>query len=243
MIGFRLSALPCGDVRFLRDRQRDDGGYTAATRGDVRDAPSDGRVVQDVRELCPQVSNAYLFGHGGMVPERALMYTCVHVEGCSMASKGTITPDGYRLVRRPNHPLANRWGSVPEHREVLFDAIGDGEHPCHWCGRTLTWRGRVGAQINADHLDEDRLNNARENLVPACLDCNTRRGTNGRGLRELAKDLAALDDPLVVKALRALADHMESSQFRRASLLAFEIRGLAIDIQALNERAIAGMEP
>lgn len=88
-----------------------------------------------------------------------------------------ITAQGYRsLTGQWDHPL--RWanGEVLEHRKVLYDDIGDGPHECYWnhlsgCGKTeLQWGGTGG--IHADHLDGDKLNNSRENLVPSCLSCN-----------------------------------------------------------------------
>lgn len=89
--------------------------------------------------------------------------------------QGSITEEGYRVLHIPGHPLARQQGKVLEHRVVLHAAIGDGAHPCHWCGRQLTWIGPPNSRICADHLDENRLNNVPENLVPACLDCNTKR--------------------------------------------------------------------
>lgn len=77
MTGLGLPTLPLS--RFS-DSKRNDGGYAPTTRRHVGDLPAHGRVVEHVRELRPQVSNAHLFGHGGMVPERPLMYTGVHVE-------------------------------------------------------------------------------------------------------------------------------------------------------------------
>lgn len=89
----------------------------------------------------------------------------------------SYTGDGYRLIYAPQHPLASSVGQVLEHRMVLYDSIGDGPHPCHWCGKELDWGGAGG--ILADHIDEDKANNIRLNLVPACSRCNTRRS---RGL-------------------------------------------------------------
>lgn len=62
------------------------------------------------------------------------------------------------------------------HREVLFAKIGDGEHPCNWCGRVLTW----GLDLLTDHVDGDKLNNEPSNLVPACNPCNVRRGKQAK---------------------------------------------------------------
>jgi hypothetical protein len=90
---------------------------------------------------------------------------------------GYVNEYGYRVVHLPSHPLAEgrAQGKVEHHRVILFDAIGEGPHPCHWCERPLTWRGLPSQRISVDHLDHDRLNNDLGNLVPSCLDCNTKR--------------------------------------------------------------------
>lgn len=96
----------------------------------------------------------------------------------AMPGSGSINEYGYRVLNNPAHPLARAQGKVLEHRAVLYDSIGPGAHPCHWCGARLGWdlvNGRGG--LNVDHLDDDKLNNDPANLVPACLDCNTKRGT------------------------------------------------------------------
>src|SRR6266498_2775450 len=86
----------------------------------------------------------------------------------------------YRYLRMPDHPLATR-GIVPEHRAVLYAAIGPGDHPCHWCGRLVKW-GMPGQKqgdtlkLVVDHLDDNGVNNDRSNLVPSCYACNTSRG-------------------------------------------------------------------
>lgn len=77
-----------------------------------------------------------------------------------------------------DHPLSYVGGQVAEHRRVLFDSIGPGSHPCHWCGIQVTWQvkqyNRIGNLI-VDHVDGDRWNNRLGNLVPSCGRCNTRR--------------------------------------------------------------------
>lgn len=90
--------------------------------------------------------------------------------------EGSVNGDGYRVIKAPGHPLATAQGKLLEHRAVLYAAIGDGLHPCHWCGKKLPWRGGAARAINVDHLDDNRLNNALTNLVVSCLDCNTKRG-------------------------------------------------------------------
>lgn len=86
----------------------------------------------------------------------------------------TITEGGYKALPKrvyKNHPLACSNGYLLEHRKVLYDKYGDGDQECFWCGTMLTWK-----QIKGDHLDENKLNNAIDNLVISCNTCNRARG-------------------------------------------------------------------
>lgn len=92
------------------------------------------------------------------------------------------TSNGYALVYRPTHPLARTSGSlagwVLEHRVILFERVGPGAHPCHWCAASVAWHKqypRDADALVADHLDGDKLNNVPSNLVPACNPCNSTR--------------------------------------------------------------------
>jgi hypothetical protein len=92
---------------------------------------------------------------------------------------------GYIAAFRPDHPLAQRTGWQYEHRIVLYDMIGAGEHPCHWCGKALSWKINYNAADNrglgVDHLDRDRTNNTVANLVPSCRSCNNARRVRDYG--------------------------------------------------------------
>lgn len=81
-----------------------------------------------------------------------------------------------------HHPLASPTGSAWEHRSVLFDKIGDGNHPCHWCGTELDWflDRRNPAALQVDHLNSIGDDNRPENLVPSCRNCNVARGAQAR---------------------------------------------------------------
>lgn len=77
---------------------------------------------------------------------------------------------GYLMVRDPDHPTAARGGLVYVHRAVLYDKLGPGAHPCHYCGRLVVW----GDTLCGDHLDGDKANNDPANLAPCCHGCNTK---------------------------------------------------------------------
>ncbi len=83
---------------------------------------------------------------------------------------------GYELVKMPGHPVAQANGWAYEHRVVLYDAIGEGPHPCHWCGKSVCWHTdfrRDADYLIVDHLDNNPSNNDRDNLAPSCSPCNT----------------------------------------------------------------------
>ena len=90
----------------------------------------------------------------------------------------------YKRISMPGHPLADCQGCVAEHRLVLWDKIGPGEHKCRWCDRRISWDATIGSRdprpLVPDHLDGNRLNNAPENLVEACNPCNVMRGRSDR---------------------------------------------------------------
>lgn len=73
------------------------------------------------------------------------------------------------------HFLSNAAGFTGLHRLVLFDKIGAGPHPCHWCLRPVDWLLDFEAKLYTDHLDWNKANNDPGNLVPACQRCNCLR--------------------------------------------------------------------
>ncbi len=88
----------------------------------------------------------------------------------------------YRTTYIPaDHPLAVATGAKPivrttRHRVILWDKIGAGPHPCHWCGEPVDWKPWPAPDcLVVDHLDGDTKNNDDANLAPACDRCNKGR--------------------------------------------------------------------
>ncbi len=87
------------------------------------------------------------------------------------------------MTRAVGHPLAPPSGAVAISRVTLYDRIGPGEHPCHWCGDLVEWMVGRGVRnpraLLVDHLDHDATNDDPANLVPSCNPCNSHRRHNG----------------------------------------------------------------
>jgi hypothetical protein len=87
----------------------------------------------------------------------------------------------YRSVYLPRHPLAGRGGKVYAHRAALYDKIGCGPHPCHWCAELVDWHPRGHPdELHSDHLNGVGDDNRPENLVPSCRGCNVTRALQAR---------------------------------------------------------------
>jgi hypothetical protein len=73
------------------------------------------------------------------------------------------------------HPLNSGSNKILAHRLALWEKIGPGPHPCHYCGVLVDWilsaDTRKGALIS-EHVDRDPANNDQDNLVPSCQRCN-----------------------------------------------------------------------
>jgi hypothetical protein len=109
-------------------------------------------------------------------PARACSRSCRGKLAWQNRSPGT----SYTKLYLPGHPLADERGAVSTHRAVLYEKLGPGSHPCHWCGAPLTWQpvglARRRGSIRTDHLDGNPRNNDPANLVPSCNGCNVKRG-------------------------------------------------------------------
>lgn len=84
-----------------------------------------------------------------------------------------VTSNGYiKLSAQRDHPLAESQGHLYEHRAVLYDHIGPGQHQCFWCAVEVEWED---GSLVVDHLDWIKTNNDPPNLKPSCTPCNVRR--------------------------------------------------------------------
>ena len=103
--------------------------------------------------------------------------------------EGHVTQSGYRVLYRPGHPIAGRNGTAFEHRVILYERIGPGQHDCFWCGKQVSWEVTSGpGRLVADHLNHERLDNRAENLEPACDQCNgAAPGLRGRYLKLIGR--------------------------------------------------------
>jgi hypothetical protein len=80
-------------------------------------------------------------------------------------------PAGYQKVREPDHPLANGYPYVYEHRVVLYNYLNGKISCCELCGDSITWES-----CHVDHKDCDVTNNEVSNLRATCRPCNVYRG-------------------------------------------------------------------
>lgn len=94
-------------------------------------------------------------------------------------SRQKLAKKRYRILTRPNHPLADNRGRILEHRMVLFNSMGGGRWPCFWCGTPLEW----GVNLFVDHRNHDKQDNRLENLLPSCNSCNAGRTINNPRVR------------------------------------------------------------
>lgn len=128
----------------------------------------------------------------------------------STLKDGLLTHSGgYLLEHRPDHPLARGSSRVYQHRVVYHAHHGDGPFSCHWCGVTVTWD-----DMHVDHLDDDRANNDKRNLVASCPRCNQARGVEK--MKATYRQRNGVTHEGVTRTLQEWADHIGIS---RPSLL------------------------
>lgn len=81
-----------------------------------------------------------------------------------------VKSNGYTMVKAADHPLANSAGWVYEHRKVCYDEKGGAAPFCFWCEAPLDWE-----TLHVDHVNHQKQDNRRENLVTSCPLCNQHR--------------------------------------------------------------------
>lgn len=141
-------------------------------------------------------------------PGRFCSRDCYNAAGRGLR---TAVTKGPRMRRAPDHPLAPPSGVVAVSRLVLFDKIGPGGHPCHWCDAPLTWTAGGGPadpnNLLVDHLDWDRNNNDPDNLVPSCNSCNAHRTRRGDRRRLEQGEQVVLWSGVPTRAIERKCEH------------------------------------
>lgn len=111
----------------------------------------------------------------------------------------------HRMRSAHGHPIAPPSGIVAIARLNLYETIGAGPHPCHWCGELVTWRPGNRTAIDAlfaDHLDWDTTNDDPANLVAACNPCNAHRRKTRHSKRIVEDDLTVMWGGVSTRAVR-----------------------------------------
>lgn len=82
----------------------------------------------------------------------------------------------------PDHPVVPPCGTTHLSRIILYDAIGEGPHKCHWCNTPVYWTTTYQGHdaLIVDHIDGDYTNDDLSNLVPSCNTCNNNRTRTGK---------------------------------------------------------------
>lgn len=83
-----------------------------------------------------------------------------------------LSTSGYTIMKRPDHPIAQKQGLIYEHRLIMYAKYGEDIPPCELCGAKSDWRNR---NTHIDHIDENKTNNHPSNLRVLCNSCNVNR--------------------------------------------------------------------
>lgn len=90
-----------------------------------------------------------------------------------------VIAKGYVQIKVPGHPTAYKptgWALL--HRKLMWDAFGEGPHPCWGCGKSLEWsssgdyQSSYSSALVVNHLNEDTSDNTLKNLTFSCNQCN-----------------------------------------------------------------------
>lgn len=90
---------------------------------------------------------------------------------------------GYVQIRKPEHPLSNKYGMVYEHRLACYERHGGVCPACYWCGVSIDWE-----VCHVDHLNDLKDDNRTDNLVVTCNGCNRLRGAIPNFMRRISPD-------------------------------------------------------
>ena len=71
-----------------------------------------------------------------------------------------------------DHPLADARGYILRHRYELYEKLGRGPVPCHYCNSPLIWGRTKGPdELRVTYLDGNSANKTLDNMVPTCVSC------------------------------------------------------------------------
>lgn len=117
----------------------------------------------------------------------------------------------HRMTRANGHPIAPPSGIAPIARLRLYERIGPGEHPCHWCGELIEWAVGAGVRnpraLLVDHVDHDATNDEPTNLVPSCNRCNSHRRASGTHGIIRADELTVMRSGKPVRASQRVCEY------------------------------------
>jgi hypothetical protein len=126
-------------------------------------------------------------------PNRFCSQSC-YFASATRRKKRVAKVKGQRMKRAVGHPIAPPSGVVAVSRLTLYDHIGGGPHPCHWCGAVVQWKtGLVPGALIVDHLNWDQNDDRVENLLVSCNRCNSHR------VADKSKRLIEEGEPTVIR--------------------------------------------
>lgn len=119
-----------------------------ARHGSVGEAASKRRSIDEYPCEVPDCGKRRKSGrYCSMHTARVKRHGSVNVVRPNAVGRFVQAGAGYIKLTGSKHPLAIG-GTVFEHRAVLYDSIGPGEHPCHWCGARPSGGSRTKASSN-----------------------------------------------------------------------------------------------
>jgi hypothetical protein len=140
---------------------------------------------------------------------------------------------GYRMVPANGHWLARGDSHVYEHRLVFHQTHGDGPFRCKWCDVEVTWD-----DMHVDHLDDDKQNNAVDNLAASCPACNQQRG-----LHKAAATWRSKTGIAAMGTVKTMSEWSRATGLSRSAIAARLKAGMTMDEAVSLPRGKFGPKP